>query len=115
MTHSVSSLSVVLPAYNEESLIALTIQTCFDYLKGRFKKSEVIVVDDGSKDRTAEIVRDLQETYPDLRLERHETNRGYGEALRTGFNAAKMDWILLMDSDGQFDIAEMEKFLPHTN
>ncbi len=70
---------------------------------------EVIVVDDGSRDSTSEIVRDLQHAHPefDIRLVRHRHNRGYGAALRSGFRASRYDWVFYTDGDGQFDMCEL--------
>lgn len=70
---------------------------------------EVIVVDDGSRDRTAQIVAELAAGQPRVRLVRHEVNRGYGQALRSGFDAAQGELVFFMDSDGQFVFSEIEK------
>jgi glycosyltransferase involved in cell wall biosynthesis len=72
-------------------------------------------VNDGSHDRTRTVVEDLQRTHAEIRLVNHTQNKGYGEALRSGFNAASMDWLFLMDSDGQFDIAQLDEFMPYTH
>jgi glycosyltransferase involved in cell wall biosynthesis len=68
---------------------------------------EVIVVDDGSRDATAEIVEELARTYPKVRAIHHGSNRGYGGALRTGFASATKELIFYTDGDGQYDPAEM--------
>lgn len=108
----VRSLTVVLPAYNESGIIKETLVKLFSFLKKSNLVFEVVVVNDGSQDSTEEILRLLQKQYSELVVVTHEQNRGYGEALRSGFNAAKMDWILLMDSDGQFDIRDFNRFAP---
>lgn len=107
-------LSVVLPAFNEEAVIAETVESVLQYMR-RFAVWEVIVVNDGSRDRTGKIVREIAGRDQHVRLVEHEENRGYGEALRSGFNAATHDWILLMDSDGQLAIEELDAFVPKTN
>ncbi|MGE3272995.1 MAG: glycosyltransferase family 2 protein, partial [Chloroflexota bacterium] len=88
-----SSLSIVIPALNEENGIDAILQRILAQRDGLadvgISDLEVIVVDDGSKDRTAERIR----TYPDVRLIQHEVNRGYGAALKTGFNAATGDLL----------------------
>jgi glycosyltransferase involved in cell wall biosynthesis len=71
------------------------------------------VVDDGSSDRTAERVRGLAESDPRVRLVSHGENRGYGEALRTGFLASRLDFVFFTDADLQFDMDELERFLPY--
>ncbi len=112
MDHSLSSLSMVLPAYNEEAVIAETISRVLAYGRKRGIPFEIIVINDGSRDCTPAIVRDLQSAHAEIRLVSHRQNKGYGEALRSGFDAASMDWIFLMDSDGQFDIAQLDEFMP---
>lgn len=115
MATALSSLSVVLPAYNEEGALPSTLRSVLAYMRDRRLRAEVIVVDDGSRDRTAEVVTDAQRDSPEIRLIRHERNRGYGEALRSGFSAAQSEWIFLMDADGQFDITNLDSFLPSTD
>ena len=111
-TFSLGSLSVVLPAYNEEEAIGSVLQDVVAYLDEHNVDHEIVVVDDGSTDATASLVRAYAAEHPQVRLVQHEHNRGYGEALRTGFDAAQHDWILLMDSDGQFDIGTLAEFVP---
>lgn len=73
---------------------------------------EVIIVDDGSRDATGEIADRLAATHAEVRVVRHETNQGYGAALRSGFRAATGDWIFYTDGDGQFDLSQLAGFLP---
>jgi glycosyltransferase involved in cell wall biosynthesis len=109
----VSGLSVVLPAYNEEQSIASAVERSLEVLPGLAKVWEVIVVDDGSTDRTAEVVEGLmREHHPRLRLLRHSVNQGYGAALRTGFSRARYDFIFYTDADNQFDVGELASSLP---
>ncbi len=107
-----TSLSVVLPAHNEEENIANTVSDCISYLDSNFPKYEVIVVNDGSRDRTREIVEALSRQNPAVVLVNHEVNKGYGSALRSGFDKASMDYIFFMDSDGQFDITDLDRLVP---
>jgi len=106
------SLSVVLPAYNEEENIRKTVLQAVSYLEDRLDNYEIIAVNDGSLDKTAEIVTELAHDNPKLSLVNHTENQGYGAALRSGFEKASLDYIFLMDSDGQFDIGELDHFLP---
>ncbi len=89
------SLSVVLPAHNEEENIANTVSGCLSYLSSNFSEYEVIVVNDGSRDRTRGIVEELSSKNPAVVLVNHEVNKGYGSALRSGFDKASLDYTLL--------------------
>ena len=109
---STKSLSVILPAYNEEALIASTVRAAVETLSRWGLEFEVVVVNDGSRDRTGEIVAALAARERRLRLITHAANRGYGAALVTGFEAARNEWVFFMDSDGQFDISDLADFLP---
>lgn len=108
------SLSVFLPAYNEEDSIASTVEGVVKVLKTLRLDWEVLVINDGSKDKTAEVVKDLTKEYPGVKLIDHEKNRGYGHALKTGFAEAKYPWVAFVDSDGQFDFSEIKKLLEKT-
>ena len=108
------SLSVVLPAYNEEAVIATTVRRVHDVLASlRLDKFEVLVVDDGSRDGTAAACEDVARELPEVRVIAHQVNRGYGAALRTGFEAARGSAVFLMDTDGQFDPADLHQLLEH--
>ncbi len=107
------SLSVVLPAYNEEQIIGQTVLYVLHTLSAWKLDFEIIVVNDGSADRTGEIVAALAEADPRVRLITHTTNQGYGAALVSGFAAATKHLTLFMDSDGQFDIRDLERFFPY--
>ena len=105
-------LSVVLPAYNEEAIIEKTLTHAISALTRWTDNFEVVVVNDGSKDHTKEYVERLSMDDPRIRLINHPTNQGYGAALVTGFRAVTKDLVFFMDSDGQFDINDLERFLP---
>ncbi|MBA4067124.1 MAG: glycosyltransferase family 2 protein [Isosphaera sp.] len=100
-----TSLSLVIPAYNEAAVIARAVREAEAALAGRFADFEVVVVDDGSRDGTAAAVEEL--AAPHTCLVRHPVNRGYGAALRTGFEAARFPLVAFTDADCQFDLAEL--------
>ena len=105
-------LSIVLPAYNEEDNIQVAVSRCFAVLEKLGLPHEVIIVNDGSKDQTAENCRKLVAAQPRLRLIEFEHNRGYGAALRAGFLSANYGLVFYTDSDNQFDVSELKYFLP---
>ena len=92
------TLSVIIPAYNEKNTIAEIIRRVKVVDIGNVKK-EIIIVDDGSKDGTREILK----TIPDIRYIFHEKNQGKGGALKTGFQAATGDIIIIQDADLEYD------------
>lgn len=111
----IQSLSVFFPAYNEEDNIKNTLIEADNFLKKQNLNYELIVINDGSKDRTASVVADLIKANKRIRLINHPKNLGYGAALKTGFKACHYPWIVLLDSDGQFAISDLQKFFNKQN
>jgi glycosyltransferase involved in cell wall biosynthesis len=107
----IRSLSVVLPAHNEEAAIAATVQDVIETLSSWRLDFEIIVVDDGSQDDTGVILDVLGDSHPCLRAIHHPVNQGYGAALISGFNATSKELTFFMDSDGQFDIHDLARLL----
>jgi 4-amino-4-deoxy-L-arabinose transferase-like glycosyltransferase/putative flippase GtrA len=105
-------ISVVLPAYNEEAAIGATVAAVVSVLDEWHADFEVIVVDDGSRDRTAAVVAALAQRDARVCQIAHRINRGYGAALATGFAAATKDLTFFMDADGQFTIRDLAWLLP---
>ncbi len=109
-------LTLFFPAFNEEKNISQTILSANDVLSNLgLKNFELIVVDDGSVDETAGVVDHIAKKNPSVKLISHARNLGYGHALKTGFRSARSPWVAFVDSDGQFDISEIDKFLEKTN
>lgn len=106
-------ISLVLPAHNEEPNIRAVVEEAKQVLPSAFTDYEVIVVNDGSKDRTLEIAQEMASEDPHVRVVNHPVNRGYGAALTSGFNAAEGDYVMFMDSDRQFDINEVHLLTPY--
>jgi glycosyltransferase involved in cell wall biosynthesis len=105
-------VSVFFPCYNEEENVERTTLAAVKVCERLFDDYEVIIVNDGSRDRTGEIADRLAATIPNVRAVHNSPNRGYGGALRRGFAEARKSFIFYTDGDGQFDFEEMEKLLP---
>jgi dolichyl-phosphate beta-glucosyltransferase len=105
-------LTIVVPAYNEEKRLGLSLETICAYLAARRFVSEIIVVDDGSRDRTAEVARAALEGRVSHRVIRLESNQGKGYAVRTGVLASAGEVIMFTDADLSTPIDELDKFLP---
>lgn len=109
-------LSVFMPAFNEEESIKTSVNNVDGVLKTLgLKNYETIIIDDGSKDKTAEIVKIISDNNKKVRLVGHVKNLGYGRALITGFTNSVYPWVAFVDSDGQFDFSEIKKFLEFTD
>ncbi len=106
-SHVTNSLSLVMPAYNEEESIAAAIAEATRALCRLANSYEVIVIDDGSGDGTATAIQQAMTTDRNVRLISHATNRGYGAALRTGFDAARHPLIAFTDADCQFHLSDL--------
>ncbi len=105
------SISVVFPAFNEERNVADAIEQANDCLEDLTADWEIIVVDDGSRDRTAEIIDAIAGRDPRVKTVHHAVNQGYGAALRSGIQIAKKDLIFFSDADLQFHLTELPLLL----
>ena len=106
------SLSVFMPAYNEEESVAQALEECARALPQLAEDFEVIVVNDGSKDRTKEILDTIKPSLSFLKVCHHERNQGIGAALRTGIAEASKEFIFITSADLQFNIRELTAFIP---
>jgi glycosyltransferase involved in cell wall biosynthesis len=106
-----NSLSIVLPAYNEEENVASAVEEVSATAQQLGVDYEIILVNDGSTDRTGEIARELEQRIPNFRLVEHYPNRGYGGALKAGFAAATKDLIAFTPADKQFVFGEIIRLL----
>src|SRR6476646_5955248 len=103
----IQSVSVFFPAYNDSGTIGSMVIRAVKAASELTPDYEVIVVNDGSTDATAEVADELARTYPHVRVVHHGANRGYGGALQTGFRSATKEWIFYTDGDAQYDPAEL--------
>ena len=113
-TNKLSSLTMFFPCYNEEKNLSALVAAAEKILPEIAEKYEVILVNDGSRDRTGAVAEELSLAKPFVRAVHHTKNRGYGGALQSGFAAAKMDWTFFSDGDLQFDLSELKNFVPFT-
>lgn len=106
-TFTRTGLSLVIPAFNEAAVIERAVREAEAALGKHFQRFEIVVVDDGSSDATVAEVNRVLSDAPNTRLLRHPANRGYGAALRTGFEAAQFELVAFTDADCQFDLTEL--------
>ena len=112
---AVRSVSGMFPCYNDAATIGTLVHVLREALLRCGVPFEIIVVDDGSTDESADVLARLQETIAELRIVRHSSNRGYGAALRSGFGAASFEWVFYTDGDGQYDPAEVLTLIRFAN
>jgi len=101
------SISAFFPCYNDESTIAGLVREADEQLRCATDDYEIIVVNDGSRDRSAAVLAELAPQVPRLKVVTHPVNRGYGGALRSGFSAASKELVFYTDGDGQYDVKEI--------
>ena len=108
-------ISAFFPAHNEEANIVDLAKKTSKVLSEICEDYEVIIVNDGSKDRTKEVSENLAREDSHIRVLSHEVNRGYGAALKTGFYNSRFEWIFFTDGDGQFDVNEIKELVKYTD
>lgn len=111
MSKKLPELSVFFPFWNEEKNIEKVAENALQILPTVATKFEIILIDDGSSDKTLEKAQALAAKYKEIRVISHQPNRGYGAALRSGFEHSLYEYIVFTDGDLQFDFAEISKFI----
>jgi glycosyltransferase involved in cell wall biosynthesis len=111
MNKIIDSISVFFPTYNEGGNIENTVLSAKKVLEEISSEWEIIIVNDGSTDNSLTIANKLSKDDNRIRIISHSKNRGYGASLKSGFYNAKYPWICFSDSDGQFNFAEIKKFI----
>jgi len=106
------SITVIIPAYNEEVGIEKTLNSC---VAQTYPNLEIVVINDGSKDNTAKKIRDLQGEFPNLKLVDYSPNRGKGYAVRKGFEAATQEVLMILDADISTPPEELPRFFEPLN
>lgn len=110
-----TGLSSFFPAYNEEGNIQDMCSSLKNVLPQIADDYEIIVVNDGSKDRTGEFANRLAQNDNKIRVIHHENNNGYGAAIRSGLSASRMEYIFFTDGDNQFDVSQLSGFVSDIN
>jgi len=106
-----SSISIILPAYNEEANVEQAVEQVAAVAQQLEMDHEIILVNDGSVDRTGEVAREIAQRIPNFQLIEHYPNRGYGGSLKAGFAAATQELIAFTPADNQFDFSEIDMLL----
>ena len=109
-----NTLSVIIPAYNEEENIEDVVHKCLQVCPGLTGRFELLIIDDGSADGTAKIAQRLASQHNQVKLLQHQQNMGWGSAIKTGLAHAALDWVMYIPSDNQFDPADIAELVPHT-
>lgn len=115
MKYKLPSLSIFVPAFNEEGNIDACLKSLVDIAEQISDAYEILVIDDGSTDKTKTIAGNMQAKNSNIRVIGHESNKGYGSALATGIKNCRYEYIFFTDADLQFDLSELHSFVPHTS
>ncbi len=112
MTERLARLSYFFPAHNEEANVLGLVEEALETLPGLAETFEIVIVDDGSRDGTGRIADELTAAHPGIvRAVHHQTNLGYGAALRSGFRAARFDHVAFTDGDRQFRVPDIARLI----
>ena len=111
MENKLPELSIFFPFWNEEKNVKNVVESAIPVADSVAKEWEILIIDDGSQDKTAQIGRELAQKYRRVRFITHSPNRGYGAALKEGLTNAKYKYIVFTDGDRQFDFSEIDKFI----
>ena len=109
--NKISGLSIFFPFWNEEQNLENVVNKAIPVANKIAKNWEILMIDDGSSDKTLQIAKKLSKKDARLKTISHQSNRGYGAALKSGFANARYDFIIFNDGDGQFDFSEAPKFI----
>ena len=105
-------MSLFFPLYKDEATVRTVAEQGIALLRGYATNFEIIIVDDGSPDRSGQIADELAQQHPDvIRVIHHGTNRGYGAAVMTGVAACRYEWICMVDGDNEYAVADLKKML----
>jgi glycosyltransferase involved in cell wall biosynthesis len=106
-----ADVTLFFPVYNDERTVRAVTEKCLEVLSDVANRYEVLIIDDASPDRSGEIADELTRQYQHVRAIHHESHRGYGEAIRTGFASARYEWICLTDGDDEYDVFDLRRLI----
>lgn len=106
-------LTIFFPVYRDEATVEKVTEKAVAFLRLHAERGEVIIVEDGSPDRSGEIADEMAARHPCVRVVHHPQNLGYGEALKTGFREARYEWVAFTDGDDEYDVFDFERVLKH--
>jgi len=104
-------ISFFFPAYNDERTVRIVTEKAIKLFNEIANQYEVVIVDDASPDKAGQIADQLAHEYPHVKVVHHETNRGYGAAVKSGISNTKYDWICMVDGDDEYDILDLKRML----
>ena len=110
-SYKLSEVSFFCPAYNDQDNLPVLIPKVYQFLSETSDKFEIIIVEDGSPDKTGQAADELARKYPNIRVIHHPRNMGYGAALKDGFINSKYDYVMYTDGDFQYDVTEFRPYL----
>ena len=111
MTESALRISLFFPVYRDEATVERVTRKAVATMDELASEYEVIIVDDGSPDRAGEVADELARTIPRVQVVHHARNMGYGEALRSGFKAARYEWICFTDGDDEYEVDDLRRLI----
>lgn len=111
MNTKLSGLTIFFPFWNEEKNVKYVVESAIPIANEIAKEWEILIVDDGSSDKTYEVGMELAKSHKNISVITHRPNRGYGAALKEGFENAKYDFVVFTDGDRQFDFLEVKKLV----
>ena len=111
MTSTADAISLFFPVYKDEKTVGVMVEKARRLLTSLGGPYEIVIVDDGSPDRSGAIADELARQYPELRVIHHERNRGYGAAVRTGLAACRHEFVCMTDGDDEYEVEDFRKLL----
>jgi glycosyltransferase involved in cell wall biosynthesis len=106
-----TSISLIFPVFKDERTVRIVAEKALRLLQSVADEYEIIIIDDGSPDRSGDIADELSRQYPCVRVIHHQTNLGYGRAIRSGLSACRYDYICMIDGDDQYEVSDFLKLL----